>query len=106
MGSFMLMFEKSLYFVQWQCHLRVELYRQYRQLYRCIFLLPIIVSITDVMLGLNMPVMMLDIFSESLLETSSLSHLFDRKVRFSRAIQISLSRISLIIHCYLMGLLS
>ena len=106
MGSFMLMFEKSLYFVQWQCYLRVELYRQYRQLYRCIFLLPIIVSITDVMLGLNVPVMMLDIFSESSLETSSLLHLFDRKVRFSKAIQISLSRISLIIHCYLMGLLS
>ena len=59
-------------------------------------LLPLMVSIAETMKGLNMSVVSLDKFSESLLGTSLLLLLSDKIESFSRAMLMSLSRISVI----------
>ena len=59
-------------------------------------LLPPIVSRAEVIMGLNMSMVSLDKFSESLLGTSLLLLLSDKIESFSRAMLMSLSRISVI----------
>ena len=57
-------------------------------------LLPLTVSIAKIIMGLNMSMVLLDKSSESLLGTSLLLLLSDKIESFSRAILMSLSRIS------------
>ena len=52
--------------------------------------LPLIVSIAEVIMGLNMSTVLLDNFSESLLRTSLLLLLSDKIESFSRAMLMSL----------------
>ena len=54
------------------------------------------VSITEIIKGLNMSMVSLDKFSESLLGTSLLLLLSEKIESFSRAMLMSLSRISVI----------
>ena len=59
-------------------------------------LLPLMVSIAEIIKDLNMSMVSLDRFSESLLGTSLLLLLSDKIESFYRAILMSLSRISVI----------
>ena len=59
-------------------------------------LLPLMVSIAEIIKGLNMSMASLDKFSESLLGTSLLLPLSDKTESFSRPMLMSLSRMSVI----------